>query len=118
MTRGEIYRSRERVPERGHKPGFYVVVSRSFIAENEDVSTIICAPVYSEILGLCSEVVLGPGEGLPRNCAARCDFLMLLFKEKLTGFVGSLSPDKLLELDRALVCALDIQSADEQLQGN
>ena len=56
MKRGEIYRTQEKIPERGHKPGFYVVVSRSFIAGNEDVSTSICAPVYSEMLGLRSEV--------------------------------------------------------------
>jgi hypothetical protein len=36
------------VPERGHKPGFYVVVSRDFVAGNDDVPTVICAPVYSE----------------------------------------------------------------------
>lgn len=39
-----------RAPERGGKPGFYVAVSRPFIAESDDVSTIICAPVYSQIL--------------------------------------------------------------------
>ncbi len=38
MTRGEIYRTAERVPERGDKPGFYVVVSRPFIAENDVAS--------------------------------------------------------------------------------
>jgi len=52
VRRGEIYRTRERVAERGDKPGFYVVVSRNFVARNEDVSTVICAPVYGEILGL------------------------------------------------------------------
>ena len=108
MTRGEIYRTAERRPERGGKPGFYVVVSRAFIAENENVSTVICAPVYSELLGLTTEVVLGSEEGLPRNCAARCDFLALLFKRKLTTFVGSLSPKKAVELDRALALALDL----------
>ena len=36
MTRGEIYRTRERVAERGGKPGFYVVVSRAFIADNDE----------------------------------------------------------------------------------
>lgn len=108
MTRGEIYRTKERVAERGHKPGFYVVVSRSFIAENDDVSTVICAPVYSEILGLESEVVLGPMEGLPRNCAVRCDFLTLMFKRKLTHFACSLSGAKLMELNRALAYALEM----------
>ena len=45
MKRGEIYRTGEKAPERGHKPGFYVIVSRTFIAQHEDVSTVICAPV-------------------------------------------------------------------------
>jgi len=106
--RGEIYRTRERVPERGGKPGFYVVVSRNFIARHEDVSTVICAPVYGTILGLSTEVVLGPGEGLPRPCAARCDFLTLMFKTRLTGFVATLSPAKLAELNRALAQALEL----------
>lgn len=108
MTRGEIYRTAERRPERGDKPGFYVVVSRAFIADNDDVSTIICAPIYSRILGISTEVVLGPDEGLPRSSAARCDFLSLLFKKKLTNFVGSLSSGKAAELDRALALALDL----------
>jgi len=47
VTRGEIYRTRDRLAERGGKPGFYVVVSRAFVAENEDISTVVCAPVYS-----------------------------------------------------------------------
>ena len=72
MTRGEIYRTSERVPERGGKPGFYVVVSRAFVAENDDVSTVVCAPVYSQILGLTTEVVQGPATacpGHPRSAA-------------------------------------------------
>jgi mRNA-degrading endonuclease toxin of MazEF toxin-antitoxin module len=109
VTRGEIYRTAERAPERGGKPGFYVVVSRAFIAENDDVSTVVCAPVYGEVLGISTEVLVGPGEGLPRASAIRCDFLALLFKRKLTGFVATLPPRKLLELNRALAVALDLR---------
>jgi len=108
LTRGEIYRTEERSPERGGKPGFYVVVSRSFIAENEDVSTVVCAPVYSQVLGLSTEVVVGPGEGLPRVSSVRCDFLALMFKRRLTTFVASLPARKVEELDRALAVALDL----------
>lgn len=111
MTRGEIYRTAERQPERRDKPGFYVVVSRSFIADNDAVSTVICAPVYSRVLGISTEVVIGHDEGLPRLSAARCDFLSLLFKRKLTAFVGLLSSRKLSELDRALAVALDLPIA-------
>lgn len=64
--------------------------------------------VYSQVLGLSTEVVVGPDEGLPRTSAVRCDFLALMFKRKLTGFVASLPPRKLTELDRALAIALDL----------
>jgi len=108
MTRGEVYRTRERLPERGGKPGFYVVVSRGFVAENDDISTVVCAPVYSQILGLTTEVVLGPDDGLPRTSAIRCDFLTLMFKRSLTHFVSTRSPGKIQILNRALAVALDL----------
>lgn len=108
MIWGEIYRTREKVSERGHKPGFYVVVSCDFIAANDDISTVICAPVYGEVLGLRSEVVIGVEEGLPRQSAIRCDFLMLMFKSKLTAFVATLPASKRVELKRALGHALQL----------
>jgi mRNA interferase MazF len=108
VTRGEIYRTSERTPERGDKPGFYVVVSRGFIAQNDDVATVICAPVYSRILGISTEVVIGDREGLPRTSAVRCDFLTLMFKSRLTTLVGALGDARRAELDRALAVALDL----------
>lgn len=108
MKRAEIYRTRERIPERGAKPGYYVVVSRNFVAQNDDVSTVICAPVYSEVLRLSTEVVIGVESGLPHTSAVRCDFLTLMFKDKLTGFVSTLSPVKTVELNRALAHALEL----------
>jgi mRNA-degrading endonuclease toxin of MazEF toxin-antitoxin module len=105
---GEIYRARERLPQRGGKPGFYVVVSRDFIASHEAVDTVICAPVYSRALGLRTEVVVGPADGLPADSAIRCDFLTLLFKRTLTGFVSTLSGPKQSELRRALASALQL----------
>lgn len=108
MKRGEIYRTRERIPERGDKTGFYVIVSRDFIAQHERISTVIGAPIYSEITGLSTEVVVSREDGLPKPSAIRCDFLTLLFKAKLTQFVGTLSPPKMRELDRALRYALDL----------
>ena len=108
MRRGEIYRTRERVPECGDKPGLYVVVSRTFVAQNKDVSAVTCAPVYGEVLGLTTEVVVGPEDGLPRASAVRCDFLTLMFKSKLTHFVSTLSATKLNKLNLALAHALDL----------
>ena len=84
-------------------------MSRNFVAENDDIATVICAPIYSETLGLRSEVELSTDDGLPRESAVRCDFLTLMFKRKLTHFVGALSADKLRSLNRALLYSLDLQ---------
>jgi mRNA interferase MazF len=95
---------------RGRKPGFYVVVSRDFIAENDDVATVVCAPVYGRVLGLSTEVEVGPDDGLPRSSAIRCDFLTLMLKERLTEHVSALSPPRLTELDFALAHALGLDA--------
>lgn len=108
MRRGEIYRTASPIPERGDKPGFYVVVSRTFIAENPDVATVVCAPAYSQVLGLRTEVVLNADDGLPRTGAVRGDFLMLMSKSKLTQCVGRLSANRIDELNRALGQALEL----------
>lgn len=110
MRRGEIYRTQYKIPERGHKPGFYVVVSRDFIAQNDDISTVICAPVYSEALGIRSEVLIGTDEGLPKDGSIRCDFLSLIMKSKLSYFVGTLSEEKQQELGRALAYSLQLSN--------
>jgi len=109
VKRGEIYRTQEPLPERGDKAGFYVVVSRDIVAGHDRISTVVCAPVYSEILGLRSEVVLGQEDGMPRVCSIRCDYLTLIFKKKLTGIVATLTPAKLAELKQALRYALDLE---------
>ena len=71
MKWGEIYHTRERIAERGDKPGFYVIVSRDFVAGHDDVLTVVCAPVYGEVLGLRTEVTVGPDDGLPREGGPR-----------------------------------------------
>ena len=110
MRRGEIYRTAEKLPERGFKPGFYVVVSRNFVAGNDEITTVVCAPIYSRRLGVPTEVEVGVEDGLPHDSAIRCDFLTLIFKRKLTGFAGTLSPAKLAELNRALRYALALNA--------
>ena len=108
MRRGEVYRVADPVPERGGKPGFYVVVSRDEVAGNDKIETVIVAPVYSEILGLATEIVLDSAHGIPIAFALRCDFLRLMFKRKLTGLVGRLTPGKVVELDAALMVAVGV----------
>ena len=87
-----------------------MVVSRDFIASNDDISTVVCAPVYRTTVGLRSEVPVGVDDGFPAESSIRCDFMTLMMKNKLTYFVGTLSPEKQRELGRALAYALQLNS--------
>jgi hypothetical protein len=71
-----------------NKAGFLCRCFQEVIAGNDDLSTVVCAPVDGELLGLRSEVAIGTKHGVPRDSSIRCDFLMPMFKHKLTGFVA------------------------------
>jgi len=70
--------------------------------------SVICAPVYSAIHGLKSQVRVGIEEGLKHDSAIHCDELVSLPKTALTDYVGSLSLGKIAELNQALAIALDL----------
>jgi mRNA interferase MazF len=52
--------------------------------------------------------LVGVKEGLKHDSSIHCDELVSLPKSTLTNFVGSFSPQKIEELNRALGIALDI----------
>jgi mRNA interferase MazF len=104
--RGELYRV--------HKPGgapkqyrTFVVVSRQVLIDSR-FSTVICAPVFSNGEGLSTQVAVGPDEGMKHPSWIMCDNLVSLRKADLTQYVGSVSPSKIVELNRALRMALDL----------
>ena|SRR5437660_12619122 len=106
MNRGEIYRV--------YKPAgdpkqfrLFVIVSRQILL-NSRYSTAICAPIYSNGEGLSTQVAIGIEEGLKHPSWISCDNLISIRKTELTQYVGSLSPAKLAELNRALRMALDL----------
>ena len=86
------------------------MVSRQAVIESNFL-TVVCAPVYSAYHGLPSQIEVGVDEGLKHASSIHCDELISLPKSMLTDFVGSLSPTKLDQLNRALIAALDISSA-------
>jgi len=110
VIRGEVYRSREKEPLRGNKQGYYVVVSRNFVATSERISTVVCAPVYSEYLGLETEVAITEADGVDHPSSIRCDFLMLLPRERLQHLAGRLQGEQAHALDRALAVAVGLDA--------
>ena len=108
MKRGELYRVANPSARDPKKSRVFVVVSRQVVIESR-FSTVICAPIYSTHTGLSTQVLIGVDEGLKHDSSIHCDELVSLPKSLLTNFVGSLSPQKTEELNRALRVALDIR---------
>ena len=106
MKRGELYRVRK--PNADPKRfRIFVVISRQVLIDSK-FSTVICAPVFSSGQGLSTQVAIGPEEGLKHPSWIVCDNLVSLPKSELTQFVGALSRPKILQLNRALIMALEI----------
>ena len=85
------------------------MVSRQLLV-NSTFSSVICAPIYTRRDGLHSQVLVGIEQGLKHDSSIHCDELVSLQKSVLTDYRGSLSPEKILELDRALAFALDLRA--------
>ena len=108
MKRGELYRvykPNSRDPKRYR---VFVVISRQEVIESK-FSTVICVPVYTNCTGLETQVNVGIDEGLKHDSCIFCDEIVSFPKSMLTDFVGSLSEEKLNELNEALKVALVIK---------
>jgi len=87
-----------------------VIVSRQALIDS-NYSTVVCAPIFTERLGLPTQVNVGAEEGLKHDCAIHCDGLMSLEKSRLADYVGELSEIKKEQLDKALQIALALPRA-------
>jgi mRNA interferase MazF len=105
VKRGDLYRVYKPSPRDPKRFRVFVVVSRAELIASR-FSSVICAPIYSVYHGLDSQVSVGIAEGLKHESGIHCDELVSLPKAALTDFVGSLSREKLIELNRALMFAL------------
>lgn len=108
MTRGDLYRVKHPSGQDPRRFRVFVIVSRQLLIDSR-FSSVVCAPIYTRRDGLHSQVDVGIDDGLKHESSVHCDELVSLPKSMLTDYVGSLSPKKLLELDRALAFALDLR---------
>ena len=107
MNRGDFYRVPKPHARDPKKFRVFAVVSRQVLIDSK-FSTVVCAPVYSARHGLSSQVPVGPDEGLRHESSIYCDELVSLPKSVLTQLVGRLGPQRVRELDGALIAALGI----------
>jgi len=112
VKRGELYRvfkPSRRDPKRSR---VFVVVSRNRLIVS-NFPTVICAPIYSVHQDLATQVSVGVDEGLRYESSIHCDELMSLPKSALTNYIGSLSRQKLMELNQALQFAVGLTESLE-----
>jgi mRNA interferase MazF len=107
VKRGDLYRVYKPSARDPKRFRVFVVVSRLILIDSR-FSTVICAPIYASHHGLSTQVLIGVDEGMKHESSIHCDELVSLPKSVLTDYVGSLSPEKIDELNEALRVALDI----------
>jgi mRNA interferase MazF len=107
VKRGDLYRVYKPTARDPKRFRVFVVVSRPVLIDSR-FSTVICAPVYSSRDGLSTQVLIGIDEGMKHESSIHCDELVSLPKSVLTDYVGTLSAEKIEELNKALRIALDI----------
>jgi len=106
MKRGELYRvPRPKADPKSFRT--YVVLSR-FSVIHSRFPTVICAPILSNGEGLSTQVQIGVDEGMKHTSWILCDNLVSVEKSALSNYVGSLSTQKLAEVNRSLKIALDL----------
>jgi mRNA interferase MazF len=107
VKRGDLYRVAHPSARDPKRFRVFVVVGRQVVIDSR-FSTVICAPVYTTHDGLSTQVLVSEDEGLKHDSSIHCDELVSLPKSALTNYIGTLSPQKIQALNKALRIALDI----------
>ncbi len=108
MKKGALYRIYKGSSSDTKKYRVFVVVSRQVLIDSK-YSTVICASVYTSRHGLSTQVPVGIDEGFKHDSAIHCDELVSISKKALTHYIGTLSEDKIYQLNKALAIALEIE---------
>ncbi|MBT7300052.1 MAG: type II toxin-antitoxin system PemK/MazF family toxin [Victivallales bacterium] len=103
MRHGEVRWYAFRPPDK-RRP--VLVLTRDSVLEYLGEVTI--APVTTTVRDIPSEVLLGQGEGLPRDCAINCDHIQTVAKAKIGPLISTLPAGKMREVSRAVRFALDL----------
>ncbi|MDD3926926.1 MAG: type II toxin-antitoxin system PemK/MazF family toxin [bacterium] len=103
MRRGEIWWADLPQPI-GRRP--VVLLSRDEAYPVRNAVTV--AQVTTRARDIPVEVVLGPGDGLPKRCVANLDTILTIGKALLSERLTTLDREKMYEIDEAIRFALDL----------
>lgn len=86
------------------KPRPAVVMHRDFAGRA--LGAVLVAPLTTTIRDIPTAVRLGAADGIDRDCIAALDNLTLLRKDRFVRRVGVLTPERMVELCKALAVAV------------
>jgi len=101
MNRGEIWHFEFKKPDKARP---VIILTRQEMISL--LNTVTVAPITRTIRGVSSEVVLGKADGLKELCAANLHHLITIPKSGLCRFVTTLSPEKMSQIQVAMLFAL------------
>jgi mRNA interferase MazF len=99
MNRAEVWWLEH--PEIGRRPACILTRQVAIPVLN----AVLVAPATRTVRGIPSEVLLGPEDGVPTDCALSFDNLMTVSKSMLTERITTLAPGRLSELCAAVSIA-------------
>lgn len=80
-------------------------------AARGSMTKVTIAPITSTIKGLCSEVMVGPHNGLDHDSAVSLDNVLTVSVDALGRTLGYLTSEQEAHLARAVVMAYDLEVA-------
>jgi len=103
MKRGEIRWYKFARPDK-KRP--VLILTRDSVLEYLGEVTI--APITSTVRNIPSEVFLPKSSGLPQDCAVNCDHIQTIAKGRIGALITVLSPEKMIEVRKAIAFALGL----------
>ena len=103
MKHGEIRWYKFLSPD---KKRLVLIMTRDSVLEY--LGEVTVAPITTTIRDIPSEVFLSTVDGMPQDCAVNCDHLQTVSKGKIGSLITSLPPTKMVNVERAILFALDI----------
>ncbi|MEW6608709.1 MAG: type II toxin-antitoxin system PemK/MazF family toxin [bacterium] len=103
MKRGDIRWYKFKSPDK-KRP--VLILTRNSILEYLGEVTI--APITSTIRDIPGEVFLTEDDGMKKDCAINFDHIQTVSKGKIGSLITTLSPEKLEQVRRAILFALDL----------
>lgn len=99
LYRGEVWWLED--PDLGRRPACILTRDEAI----PSLTSVVLAPATTRIRGVPSEVLLGPGDGLPSECVLSFDNILTRSKSLLSSKIAELSDVKMHEVCRTLAFA-------------